>query len=112
VRFEQTKPGYPEYSSEVPPTDFAAFARACGAEGFRCHNPEDLRPAIKAALQSAKPAIVEVVVDKIKSRRRPTSRGFDTYRQSADSPVNAALAETTLRNAVARRNNIAQSVCL
>jgi hypothetical protein len=40
-----------------------AFARACGAEGFRCERPEEVRPAIQAALRSSRPALVEAVVD-------------------------------------------------
>jgi pyruvate dehydrogenase (quinone) len=40
-----------------------AFARACGAEGFRCERPEEVRPAIEAALRTPGPALVEAVVD-------------------------------------------------
>jgi hypothetical protein len=30
--------------------DFAACAKACGADGFHRERPEDIRPAIQAAL--------------------------------------------------------------
>jgi thiamine pyrophosphate-dependent acetolactate synthase large subunit-like protein len=40
-----------------------AFAKACGAEGYRCERPEDVVPAIKSALESPRAALVEAVVD-------------------------------------------------
>ena len=43
--------------------DYVAFARACGADGYRCERPEEIRPAIQAALRSPRPALVEAVVD-------------------------------------------------
>jgi pyruvate dehydrogenase (quinone) len=55
--------GNPSFGSELSPIDFVAFARACGAEGFRCERPEEIRPAIQAALRSPRPALVEAVVD-------------------------------------------------
>ena len=44
--------GNPEFGCELAPTDFVAYARACGADGFRARTPEDLRPAISEALRS------------------------------------------------------------
>lgn len=55
--------GNPEYGCELHSIDFVKFAEACGGVGFRCERPEEVRPAIEAALQSKKPAIVEAVVD-------------------------------------------------
>jgi thiamine pyrophosphate-dependent acetolactate synthase large subunit-like protein len=43
--------------------EIVAFARACGADGFRCAQPEEVRPAIQAAVNSGKAALVEAVVD-------------------------------------------------
>jgi pyruvate dehydrogenase (quinone)/pyruvate decarboxylase len=63
VKFEQREIGNPEYGCDLPPIDFVAFARACGADGFRCAQPEEVRPAIQAALNSSKAALVEAVVD-------------------------------------------------
>ena len=63
VKFEQIELGNPSFGCELSPIDFVAFARACGADGFRCERPEEVRPAIQAALRSAKPALVEAVVD-------------------------------------------------
>lgn len=63
VRFEQTNLGYQPFGVELGPIDFVAFARACGAEGFRCEKPGEVGPAIQAALRSTKPAVIEAVVD-------------------------------------------------
>jgi len=55
--------GNPEYGVELQPIDFVQFARACGGVGFRCEQPDELRPALEAAFASKKPALVEAVVD-------------------------------------------------
>ncbi len=69
VMFEQREIGYPNYGCDLAPIDFVAFARACGADGFHCSRPEEVRPAIEAALASSKPALVEAVVD---ANEKPT----------------------------------------
>lgn len=71
VKFEQREIGNPEFGCDLPPIDFVAFARACGAEGFRCTKPEEVRPAIEAALRSPKAALVEAVVDANEKPARP-----------------------------------------
>jgi acetolactate synthase-1/2/3 large subunit len=43
--------------------DYAAMAKAMGAEGFRVGHPADLEPVLKAALGSGRPAVVDVAVD-------------------------------------------------
>jgi pyruvate dehydrogenase (quinone) len=63
VKFEQIGLGNPSYGCDLAPIDFVAFARACGADGFRCEQPDEVRPAIEAALKSPRPAIVEATVD-------------------------------------------------
>jgi pyruvate dehydrogenase (quinone)/pyruvate decarboxylase len=63
VKFEQKEIGNPEYGCDLAPIDFVAFARACGAEGFRCTKPDEIRPAIQAALRSSGVALVEALVD-------------------------------------------------
>ena len=55
--------GNPEYEVALHPIDFVKFAEACGAVGFRCERPEEVRPALEAAFASKKPAVVEAVVD-------------------------------------------------
>jgi pyruvate dehydrogenase (quinone) len=59
--------GNPEYGCELQPIDFVKFAEACGAIGFRCDKPAEVRPVLESALhqarESGKPTLVEAVVD-------------------------------------------------
>jgi thiamine pyrophosphate-dependent acetolactate synthase large subunit-like protein len=47
---------------EFPNPDFVAFARACGAQGFKAKHPDELHGAIAEALATDGPAIVDCVV--------------------------------------------------
>jgi pyruvate dehydrogenase (quinone) len=47
---------------EFPNPDFAALARACGAQGFTAKQPGDLNKAIADALACEGPAIVDCIV--------------------------------------------------
>jgi pyruvate dehydrogenase (quinone) len=69
VKFEQQDIGNPEYGCALAPIDFVAFAKACGADGFRCDRAEDVRPAVQAALASPNAALLEAVVD---AEEKPT----------------------------------------
>jgi len=46
-----------------PPLDFARIAEAFGVRGHRVEHPDDLAPALRAALAAGEPALVDVVVD-------------------------------------------------
>ncbi len=63
VLFEQKELGNPTYGCELTPIDFVAFAKACGADGFRCSHPGEVRSAVQATLASPRPAVLEVLVD-------------------------------------------------
>jgi len=69
VMFEQREIGNPDFGCNLPPIDFVAFAKACGADAFRCEKPDEIEPAIRAALSSSKPALVEALVD---AEEKPT----------------------------------------
>lgn len=71
VQFEQKDLGNPPFGCEIGPIDFVQFARACGADGFRCAAPNDIRPALEAALRSPKAALVEAVVDGNEPPQKP-----------------------------------------
>ena len=71
VKFEQKEIGNPEYGCDLAPIDFVAFAKACGADGFRCASPGEIRPAIAAALRSPRAALVEAVVDAEEKPSKP-----------------------------------------
>lgn len=60
---QQVMLGNPKYGIELQDMDFVKFAESCGGVGFRCAKSDEIAPAIKAALASKKPAIVEAVVD-------------------------------------------------
>jgi len=63
VLFEQKELGNSPYGCDLSPIDFSAFAKSCGAEGFRCSAPGEVVAAIRQTLQSRGPAILEAVVD-------------------------------------------------
>ena len=63
VKFEQMELGNPSFGCDLSPIDFVAFAHACGADGYRCEEPQEIGPAIEAALRSPRPAVVEAIVD-------------------------------------------------
>ena len=43
--------------------DHAAIARACGCEGIRVEDASAILPALKAALHSGRPSLIEVMTD-------------------------------------------------
>ncbi len=55
--------GNPEYGVSLEPIDFVRFAEACGAVGFRCERPEEVRSALEAMLLADGPALCEAIVD-------------------------------------------------
>ena len=55
--------GNPEYGCELQPIDFAAFARACGGQGFTIEDPRQCGAIVEQALATPGPVIVEAVVD-------------------------------------------------
>ena len=63
VAFEQREAGFGVFGCELSPIDFVAYAKACGADGFRCAKREEIRPAIMSAFRSPRPAIIEAIVD-------------------------------------------------
>jgi acetolactate synthase I/II/III large subunit len=52
-----------ESTGEAYTADYAAMARAMGADGIRADGPADLGPALKAALESGRPTVVDAVID-------------------------------------------------
>ena len=71
VQFEQQDLGNPPFGCEIGPIDFIQFAQACGADGFRCTEPNEVRPALEAALRSPRVALVEAVVDPNEPPQKP-----------------------------------------
>jgi pyruvate dehydrogenase (quinone) len=63
VLFEQAELGNTPFGCDLSPIDFSGFAKNCGADGFRCSTPGEVRAAIRATLQSPRAAVLEAVVD-------------------------------------------------
>jgi pyruvate dehydrogenase (quinone)/pyruvate decarboxylase len=72
VTFEQREAGYGVFGCELSPIDFAAYAQACGAQGFRCQSSADLRSIIPSALRSPRPAVIEIEVDPAEKPELPS----------------------------------------
>lgn len=64
ITLEAEQLGIPAFRQaiEFPNPDFAALARACGAQGFTARKPEELLDAVKGALAADGPALVDAVV--------------------------------------------------
>jgi pyruvate dehydrogenase (quinone) len=64
VKLEMEGAGVPAApGASFPNMDFAAFARACGAQGFTVRHPSELADAVGALLASPGPAVLHAVVD-------------------------------------------------
>lgn len=64
IKWEQiVLEGNPSFGVDLEPIDFAAFARACGAEGFTLEQPGETSSVLRQALQTPGPALVEAVID-------------------------------------------------
>lgn len=79
VRFEQEGEGYQAYGVDLQPIDFAGYAEACGAEGYRCARPDEVESTLRKAMASRKPALVEFTVDPDEVPLDPTQ--FKEYRE-------------------------------
>ncbi|HLZ62439.1 MAG TPA: thiamine pyrophosphate-binding protein [Ktedonosporobacter sp.] len=53
-----------EKTGEFISTDYAAMARSMGAEGIRVERPQDLGEQLRLALQSGRPTVLDVRVDR------------------------------------------------
>jgi len=60
---EQRAGQWPTWQTGLHNPDFAAFARLCGAAGYRVTAVDDLTDALGAALAHPRPALVEIVAD-------------------------------------------------
>jgi pyruvate oxidase len=63
IKKEQEEYGYPEYRVDFPNPDYAQMAATAGGAGFGVEDPDDLDEAIRKALASPLPSLVDVKVD-------------------------------------------------
>jgi acetolactate synthase-1/2/3 large subunit len=63
LRMQGNKPGDPAEMLRFGPTDFAAIARSFGVKGLRVEQPGAIAPALREALASDGPVVVDVVTN-------------------------------------------------
>lgn len=63
IQMEQEVQGYPEYQTGLLNPDFTALARACGADGISVSDPGELEAALRDALHTDAPTVVDVAVN-------------------------------------------------
>ena len=60
IRQEQKVEGYKNWATDLYDCDYAKYAQDCGGLGIKVTEPAELPPAVKAALASDKPAVVDI----------------------------------------------------
>ncbi len=78
IKYEQEEQGHLEYGTDLKNIDFAAFARACGGEGYKVSDHRELSDTFKKAAQEKKPVIIDVIIED-----QPPLPGKITYGQAA-----------------------------
>lgn len=63
IKYEEEVAGVPEFGIHFRNPDFVKFAEACGAFGVRVEDPKDAESAVRAAIASGKPAIIDAIVE-------------------------------------------------
>lgn len=63
IKYEQEEMGHLNYETDLQAIDFAAFAQACGGEGYRVIKSEDLGTMMNQAFMSDRPTIIDVEIE-------------------------------------------------
>ena len=63
IQQEQAMEGYSNFGTDLENPDFAAYARACGADGVRVTGTEELQPAVEAALAADRVVLLDIETD-------------------------------------------------
>ncbi len=84
VELEMKAAGWLSYGTDLVNPDFAKLAESADIRGFRVDAPEDLRPALQAALNHDGPCLVDVKVNRQELSMPPTitveqELGFSMY---------------------------------
>ncbi|MFY7064975.1 pyruvate dehydrogenase [Nocardiopsis changdeensis] len=103
VRLEMMVDGLPAFQTDHPPVDYAAIAGAIGMRSLRVTRPDEVRDALREAVEAAEPVLVDVVTD-------PNALSIPS-RISADQVVGFALSagRTVLRGGVGSMIDLARS---
>jgi pyruvate dehydrogenase (quinone) len=84
VELEMKAVGFVSYGTDLVNPDFAKLAESAGVFGARVESPEQIRPALTAALAHDGPALVDVLVNRLELSMPPNitleqARGFTLY---------------------------------
>jgi pyruvate dehydrogenase (quinone)/pyruvate oxidase len=95
--------GNPEYGIDLAPIDFAKFAEACGGTGITIEDPRSCADAMRDALATPGPAVIQAVVDPLEAPM-PANVTLDQARKFGESllrgePDRGAIA----KHAIAQR---------
>ena len=63
ISMHQQREGRADVATELGPIDFAALARACGAQGGRVTRDSEFEPALRDALAADRPAVIHLELD-------------------------------------------------
>ena len=69
-RVSGNRPSRGEELIRFGPTDFTAVARSFGVRGIRVEQPQEIAPALEAALAADQPTLIDVVTDLESARSR------------------------------------------
>jgi pyruvate dehydrogenase (quinone) len=84
VELELKTAGLLEYGTDLKNPNFALIAEAAGLKGIRVEKPEEVEPALRAALAHPGPVLVDVVVNRQELSMPPTitaeqAKGFSLF---------------------------------
>lgn len=105
VRAEMQVAGYPAFGTDVRNPDFGAVARAAGIHGQRVERPDDIRPAISAALDHDGPALIDFVTDP-RALSMPPSTTFEQVKGFALASAKAVFNRDSAEVWQTARSNI------
>ena len=96
--------GNPEFGVDLEPIDFAMFAKACGARGFRIEDPGQCGRVLDEALAVDGPVLIEAIVDPFEPPM-PAKIALTQATHFAESllrgePHGAEIALTAVKNMV------------
>jgi pyruvate dehydrogenase (quinone) len=96
--------GNPEYGCDLQPIDFAAFARACGGEGFSVDDPARCGAVLDEALALPGPVVIEAVVDPFEPPM-PAKVSLEQARKFAESllkgqPARSDIVKTIFKDRI------------
>jgi len=63
IRARQRARGFPAYSLDLQPVDYAQVARACGLQGVAVSDPDEFRTALQQALHADTATVIDARVD-------------------------------------------------